>query len=84
MSYKNAVKSTKNYMRYFIYSAEQMKLRRTIENRLGRDLVLGTVMVKGESKQYTEMVEDLSTIRYSDAEIVTYGDLRELVYTQSK
>lgn len=52
-----------------------------IEARLGRELALGTVIVRGENKYYTEMVEDLSAVRYSDAEIVTYGDLRELVYT---
>ena len=74
----------KNYMRYFMYSTEQMKLKRTIEKRLGRDLVLGTVIVKGEQKQYTEIVTDPKNVKYSDAEIVVYGDIRELKYTDHR
>lgn len=77
-------RSAKNYNRYFIYSHEQMKLRREIENKLGRDLVLGTVIVKGEKKNYTEIVTDLSNVRYADAEIVTYGDIRNINYTETK
>ena len=71
----------RNYMRYFIYSTEQMKLKRQMEKRLGRDLALGTVIVNGERKFFTEMVEDLSNVRYSDAILVIYADIREIKYT---
>ena len=83
MANENLNGAIKNYMRYFIYSPSQMKIRRDIERKLGRNLVLGTVIVKGEQKQYTEIVSDLQNVRYSDAEIVTYGDIREIVYTNS-
>ena len=71
----------RNYMRYFIYSTEQMKLKRQMEKRLGRDLVLGTVIVNGERKFFTEMVEDLANVRYSDATVVLHADIREIKYT---
>ena len=71
----------RNYMRYFIYSTEQMKLKRQMQKKLGRELVLGTVIVKGEQKAFTEMVESLSSVRYSDAEIVIYADIRDIKYT---
>ena len=72
------------YMRYFMYSTEQMKLKQSIEKKLGRDLVLGTVFVKGEQKPYTEIVTSPKNIKYSDAVIVVYGDIRQLKYTVPK
>lgn len=71
----------RNYTRYFIYSETQMKIKRDVERRLGKNLVLGTVIVNGESKPYTEIVTDLANVKYSDAEIVTHGDIRKINYT---
>ena len=75
---------TKNYMRYFIYSVQQMKIKREVESRLGKDLVLGTVIVNGMQKQFTEIVTDLANVRYSDATIVAYGDIRKMNYTEPR
>lgn len=72
---------TKNYTRYFMYSQEQMKLKRSIETKLGREYVMGTIIVKGEQKPFTEIVTSIGNMRYSDAVIVAYGDIRELKYT---
>jgi len=73
---------SKDYTRYFIYSMTQMKIKRDIEYKLGRDLVLGKVIVGGVQKEYTEIVSDLADVTESDAKIVAYGDIREMNYTE--
>ena len=71
------------YMRYFLYSREQMKLKKSVEEKLGKTFKLGTVIVKGLPKEYTEITTDPTNIKFSDAEVVVYGDIRELKYTKS-
>lgn len=70
------------YMRYFIYSKEQMELKKSVEERLGRTFNIGHVIVKGIARPYTEITTDPKCIRFSDAEIVVYGDIRQLKYTK--
>lgn len=70
-----------DYFRYFMYSQNQAKLKREIAEKLGRRLELGTVIVKGEQKLFTEIVINPDNIRYSDAQIVASGDIRTMKYT---
>ena len=70
------------YMRYFLYSREQMKIKKAVEERLGKTFKLGTVIVKGIAKEYTEITTDPVNIKFSDAEVIVYGDIRELKYTK--
>ena len=70
-----------DYIRYFMFSASQMKLKKEIAEKLGRELVLGTVIIKGEAKQFTEIVKNPNSMRYSDAQIVAQGDIRTIKYT---
>lgn len=70
-----------NTMRYFIYSEEQARLRRTIEFRLGKKFLPGTVIVNGQSKFFTEIVDSTSKIKNSDAVIVAYTDIKKTKYS---
>jgi hypothetical protein len=70
------------YMRYFLYSREQMKIKKSVQEKLGKRFKLGTVIVKGLPKEYTEISTDPKNVKFSDTEIVVYGDIRELKYTK--
>lgn len=67
--------------RYFIYSNEQYKLRLKIERQLGNEFKAGIVIVNGQQKQFTEMIEDFNACRYTDAIIVAEGDINKMKYT---
>ena len=69
------------YERYFVYSAEQ-------KDELIKSLVvgtrpkLGTVIVNGVAKEYTDILIDMSKARFSDTTLVIKGDIRKLKFTK--
>lgn len=65
------------YERIFIFSKEQYKRKKEIE---GKNAKFGTVIVKGSSKTYTEIVRKITPNLPSDYEIVTTGDIRKIKY----
>lgn len=69
------------YNRIFIFSKEQMKRKKEIE---GKNARFGTVIVKGSSKTYTEIVRNLNGNLPSDYEIIISGDIRKIKYFPSK
>lgn len=69
------------YNRIFIFSKEQMKRKKEIE---GKNAKFGTVIVKGSSKPYTEIVRKLNPNLPSDYEIVISGDIRKIKYFPPK
>ncbi len=69
------------YNRIFIFSKEQMKRKQEIE---GKNAKFGTVIVKGSSKIYTEIVRKLNPSLPSDYEIVISGDIRKIKYFPPK
>ena len=66
--------------KYFIYSAEQLKLRREIEAKMGKKFVIGQVIVSGARKPFTELSSNPKS-RFSDAKIVAEGDPTLMKYT---
>ena len=68
-----------NY-KYFIYSSSQLKERTDIEKRIGSKFIPGTVVVGATKQQFTEL-SDTGNSRYSDAKIVTEGDIDKMNYT---
>lgn len=67
-------------IKYFIYSAEQLQMMRSVESRLGKKFQVGQVIVNGVKKPFTELsLTDKS--RYSDAKIVAQGDPDKMSYT---
>lgn len=69
------------YNRIFIFSKEQMKRKKEIE---GKNAKFGTVIVKGSSKVYTEIVRNITPNLPSDYEIIISGDIRHIKYFPPK
>ena len=66
--------------KYFLYSSEQLKLRKDVETRMGRKFKPGTVIVNGSRKLFTELSPN-PTSRFSDAIVVAQGDPTLMNYT---
>ena len=70
------------YERTFVYSRQQMREITDIETSAGNAKPkFGTVIVKGVSKQYTEILPPGRESRYPDARILVTGDMRAIKYT---
>jgi hypothetical protein len=69
--------------RYFLYSSTQLKERTNIEKQVGRTFVPGTVSVGPKVKKFTELSETGQS-RYSDAVIVTKGEVEKMSWTPIK
>jgi len=69
------------YLRYFVFSQQQMELKKSVELKLGRKATFGTVIVNGSPKVYTDVLASMSTSRFGDAVVLTSGDIRSISYT---
>lgn len=70
------------YFRYFVYSKTQAKEFEQVNKAMNTDTHrLGTVIVNGIQKYYTEKVRDLSKCRYGDSKVVASGDIRKIKHT---
>ena len=74
------------YERYFVYSPTQAEELTRTEN-IGRvdprrKFKLGTVVVNGVAREYTEIVTSLARARYADAKLVAKGDIRTIKFTE--
>lgn len=67
--------------KYFIYSYEQLTMRKQVEQKMGRKFRVGHVVVNGIRKPYTEL-SSTSNSRYADAKIVAQGDPTTMIYTE--
>ena len=70
-------------VKYFIYSYEQLQMRKQVELKMGRKFKVGHVIVNGVRKPFTEL-SSTSKSRYADAKIVAQGDPRLMNYTEPK
>lgn len=69
--------------KYFLFSRDQMEFMKKMEATRGKRFKIGTVIVNGVRKVYTEMSNNSSS-RYADAQIVAYGDITKMRYTPPK
>ena len=67
----------KSYDRIFIFSQEQMDLKKRVE---GNRCKFGTVVVNGSKKIYTDIVKNMSRVQYGDAKVIIQGDIRKIKY----
>ena len=67
--------------KYFIYSYEQLQMRKQIENKMGKKFRVGHVVVDGVRKPFTELSSN-SKSRFADAKIVAQGDPTIMIYTE--
>lgn len=70
------------FIKYFVYSRAQYKLRNEIEQKLGKSFVPGTIIVKGEQKLYTELTDSPNNIQFPDTEVIWAGDIRTVSYIE--
>lgn len=68
-------------VKYFIFSSEQMKMKIEVEAKIGRKYKPGTVLVRGGYKQFTDILDTPTSLRYPDAILVASGKLSEMRYT---
>lgn len=66
--------------KYFLYSSEQQKFMTNVQAQMGKQYKVGTVIVKGTKKSFTEMSTKPSNI-YSDCKIVAEGDDTKMKFT---
>lgn len=65
---------------YFLYSEQQYKDRSEIEKKMSRVFSLGSVIVGGRKKFYTELSRNSSN-RYPDCKIIAEGWKSKMTYT---
>lgn len=69
-------------VKYFLFSSQQMKMRMEVEARIGRKYKPGTVLVKGSYKQFTDITDTPTSIRFPDSILVASGKLSEMTYVK--
>ena len=67
-------------IKYFLYSSEQLKMRKSVESKMGKNFKPGVVIVNGTRKPFTEL-SSTPISRFSDAIIVAQGDPTFMNYT---
>ena len=67
-------------IKYFFYSAEQLKLRVRLEKTRGKTFNVGHVIVNGTRKPFTELSSKDTSI-YPDAKLVASGEISLMKYT---
>ena len=73
------------YERCFVYSrtqADEMINLSKSNSIANNKFKLGTVVVNGSNREYTEIVNSLDKARYPDAILVIKGDIRKLHFTE--
>lgn len=67
-------------IKYFLYSSEQLQLRKSVEQKMGKRFKPGIVIVNGTRKPFTEL-SSKPTSRFADAIVVASGDPTLMNYT---
>lgn len=71
-------------IKYFIFSSQQMKNKIEVESKIGRKYKPGTVLVRGGYKQFTDILDTPTSIRYPDAIVVASGYLSKMRYSLNR
>lgn len=69
------------YYRYFIYSLEQRKINEEVYKKANKTYTPGTIIVRGKSRQFTDILLDPKQCKYSDMRIIAQGDIRSFTFT---
>ena len=70
-------------IRYFIFSSAQMEFQKQMAAKMGKNYIVGRVIVGGTRKNFTTM-SATNSVGYSDEEIVIHGDYTKMKYTLPK
>lgn len=66
---------------YFIFSSEQLKLKKAVDLKLGKKYQPGWVISNGMRKLYTDIVTDVKSIKYTDYIIVAQGVYKNMKFS---
>lgn len=69
--------------KYFIYSYQQLLMRKEVEQKMGKKFRVGQVVVNGVRKPFTELSSTPNS-RFADAKIIAQGDPTMMNYTEPK
>lgn len=58
---------------YFLYSAEQFKLRTEVESKVNKKFIPGEVLVNGDWKEFTQISASPTSPMFVDAKVVAEG-----------
>lgn len=70
-----------NDFKYFLYSQAMEIMRKDAEAKVGKDFILGKVLVNGVYKPFTEISSSAENVSYADSVVVTKGNLSDINYT---
>ncbi len=73
------IKDKDSYV-YFLYSETQKTERTTIEKKMSRSFIPGTVVINGRKKIFTE-ISKKSSNRYPDCKVIAEGYKSKMTYT---
>lgn len=66
--------------KYFMFSSEQMKMKKEISQKIGTTYNPGVVFIGSSSKQFTDIIDDPALAKFPDSIIVTSGELSSINY----
>ena len=67
--------------KYFLFSASYMEKRKEIEAKMGIEFVVGTVVVNGIRKEFTNLQNTDKLFGYNDVRVIASGDISKMKYT---
>ena len=71
------------YHRVFIFSQQQMDLKIELgKKKDGKAPKIGTVIVNGTSKMYTDILRSADEIRFSDSIVLLSEDIRKVKFKE--
>ena len=66
--------------KYFVFSREQMNMKRNMAKKLSQEYKPGLVFIGNSYKEFTDIVDNPSLAKFSDSIIVTSGDINTIKY----
>ena len=67
--------------KYFLFSSSYLNDRKNIEAKMGKEFVVGTVVVNGSRKEFTNLQDTDTLFGYSDVRVIACGDPTKMKYT---
>lgn len=76
-----AINKARKYV-YFLYSEEQFKEKNEILLKTGKAFEVGTVVINGTRKKFTQISTKSTIPRFIDTKIIAQGYLDTFTYTE--
>lgn len=70
--------------KYFIFSKQQLDERAANVSKFGGKFQVGTVIIGGVERKYTEIANSMNDLRYSDSIMVAHVELDRVRYKEPR